>query len=311
MSFLVDIILPVFGTLGLGYVAARCKMFDEAATRGLSLFVFNFAIPLMLFLAIAQTDLPERIPWGYMLSYYIGAVTVFAGGMLVARFIGRRALDAQGVSGLGASFSNTAMLGIPLVIMAYGEAAALPLFILLTCHSLVLLPPATIFVAAHRGSQQSFARMLGHILQGIAATPIIWGLAGGLLFALAGWKVPGPVESIARGLGGAAVPCALFALGASLVRYRIVGQLAEPLALVALKTLVHPVLVWLLATRVFDVPAAWVPVAVTLAALPAGITPYLFAQRYQVCQPQIATTVFVSTVFSVVSLSLLLFVMRG
>jgi hypothetical protein len=56
--------------------------------------------------------------------------------------------------------------------------------------------------------------------------------------------------------------------------------------LVALKTALHPALVWLLATRVFDLPASWTAVAVTLAALPTGINTYLFAQRYQVCAPR-------------------------
>jgi len=63
MELIFGIILPVFGTLGLGYAAARFGVFDEAANRGLSLFVFNFALPLMLFRAIARADLPDALPW--------------------------------------------------------------------------------------------------------------------------------------------------------------------------------------------------------------------------------------------------------
>ncbi|HRP97541.1 MAG TPA: AEC family transporter [Rhodocyclaceae bacterium] len=81
--------------------------------------------------------------------------------------------------------------------------------------------------------------------------------------------------------------------------------------LVALKTIVHPLLVWLLATRVFDVPPLWTMTAVTLAALPAGITPYLFAQRYNACQATTASAVFLSTVLSVLTLTVLLFLLRG
>ena len=73
MDIIFGIILPVFGTLALGYGAARLNLFDEAANRGLSVFVFNFALPLMLFRAIAQVELPESLPWGYLLSYFIGA----------------------------------------------------------------------------------------------------------------------------------------------------------------------------------------------------------------------------------------------
>jgi len=126
MDIIFGIILPVFGTLGLGYVAARSGVFDEAANRGLSVFVFNFALPLMLFRAIAQAELPDAMPWGYLLSYYIGAFGVYALAMLGGRVLFGRRLGEQAVLGLGAGFSNTGMLGIPLVMTAYGPPAALP-----------------------------------------------------------------------------------------------------------------------------------------------------------------------------------------
>lgn len=311
MDIILGIILPIFGTLGIGYAAARFGLFDEAANRGLSVFVFNFAIPLMLFRAVAQTELPEAMPWGFLLSYFIGAFVVFGVAMFIGRTMFARKLDELALMGMASSYSNTAMLGIPLVITAYGPDAALPLFVLIACHSLVLLPPTTILVEASRGAQQSVGKLMWSLLRGVAATPIIWGLSAGLMFALLGVTVPDAIDSIAKGIGSAAAPCALFALGASLTRYRLGGNLREPLTLVALKTLVHPLLVWLLATRVFDVPELWAIVAVTLAALPAGVNPYLFAQRYQVCQATAASTVFMSTLFSVFTLSLLLFVMRG
>ena len=139
MDIIFGIILPVFGTLGLGYAAARHGAFDEAANRGLSLFVFNFALPLMLFRAIAQADLPDAMPWGYLLSYYLGAFGVYALAMIGGRLLFGRRLDEQAVLGLGGGFSNTGMLGIPLVMTAYGPDAALPLFVMIACHSLLLL----------------------------------------------------------------------------------------------------------------------------------------------------------------------------
>ena len=42
----------------LGYGAAKAGVFDEAATRGLSLFVFNFAIPIMLVRTLGRVALP-------------------------------------------------------------------------------------------------------------------------------------------------------------------------------------------------------------------------------------------------------------
>lgn len=310
MELIFGIILPVFGTLGLGYAAARFGVFDEAANRGLSLFVFNFALPLMLFRAIARADLPDALPWGYLLSYYLGAFAVFALAMAAGRVLFGRRLAEQGVLGLGAAFSNTGMLGIPLVMTAFGPSAALPLFVMIACHSLLMLPPTTALIEAGQGGRRSLGTLLLNLVTSVAATPIIWGLSAGLVFALAGFAIPGPLDAVASGLGAAATPCALFALGASLTRYSLGGHLKEPAVLVTLKTVVHPLLVWLLATRVFDVPPLWAMTAVTLAALPSGITPYLFAQRYDACQASIASAVFLSTMLSVLTLTVLLFVLQ-
>ena len=203
MDIIFGIILPVFGTLGLGYAAARHGAFDEAANRGLSLFVFNFALPLMLFRAIAQADLPDAMPWGYLLSYYLGAFGVYALAMIGGRVLFGRRLDEQAVLGLGGGFSNTGMLGIPLVMTAYGPDAALPLFVMIACHSLLLLPPTTALIEAAQGKGEGRGAMLLKLAKSVLGTPIIWGLSCGLAFALLGIEIPGPLDAVAKGLGSA------------------------------------------------------------------------------------------------------------
>src|SRR6056297_2372185 len=59
----VDILLPVFGIVALGFAAARLGWFDDAAREGLSHFVFTFAIPVLLFRTLAGTQLPHTLPW--------------------------------------------------------------------------------------------------------------------------------------------------------------------------------------------------------------------------------------------------------
>ena len=309
MALILDIILPVFGLVMLGFVAAKATWFDEGAIRGLSLFVFNFAIPVMLFRTLAQVELPETIEWGFLLSYYIGALAVFGLGMASAGLLFGRPLEAQGAAGLTAGYSNTVLLGIPLVLTAFGDAAALPLFLLVAFHSLLLFPTATAVIEAGRGRGEGLRRLPLVTAIGLARNPIVAGLALGLGFNLLGLPIPGPVDAVAATLGQAALPCATFAMGASLARYRIAGSLGESAVLIALKTLVHPVLVWLLATRVFSVDPLWASVAVVMAALPTGVNAYLFAQRYGTGIAPAATSVLVSTVIAIGTLTALLAVL--
>ena len=113
MSILLEAVLPVFGLVAVGYAAVRLRWLAEDAVRGLSLFVFNFALPAMLFRTLARTDLPERMEWAFLFSFYGAALIVFGFGMTVVRRGYRRPLVGQGLAGLSASYSNTVLLGIP------------------------------------------------------------------------------------------------------------------------------------------------------------------------------------------------------
>ena len=112
-------------------------------------------------------------------------------------------------------------------------------------------------------------------------------------------------------LGAAAVPSALFAMGASLAGYPLMGEVAPALWLVPLKLVVHPFLAWIIAVPILGLEGVWVPVVVTLAAMPSGVMPYMFAARYDAAPGVAARSVFLSTISSVVTISILLFLFRA
>ena len=303
---ILNIITPVFGVLALGYTAARQRWFDEQAERGLSLFVFNFIIPPLLLRNMAQTELPATMPWGLLFSYYLGTLGVFACGMLAGMSFGRR-LSSQGVFGFSAAFGNTVLIGVPLVLAAFGEAAALPLFLPIAVHSPLLMTLTTVIIELGRGRRGAVLhRVIFNALKGIASNPIMIGLLLGLVINVSGNKLPGPVDAVTKALSQAAMPCALFVTGAALSRHRLAGNLPQALALISIKNMLHPLLVWLLASYVFHLPPLWIKVAVLLAALPTGVNAYLFAQRYNHDIATVTSTIFLSTLLSVLSLSLLL-----
>lgn len=303
MTTLIDIVIPVFGLVVIGYAAAKLHIMDDAATRGLSRFVFNFAIPALLFGTMATTTLPETLEWGLLLSYYIGVIVIYAMGMIVTRVGFGRTLDQQSLLGFGAAFSNTVLLGIPVVLTAFGPAATLPLFLLIAFHGASMFTVVTVLVEVARGRGGRLSALPGTIVKSVAGNPIVAGLAVGLAVNLLDLPVPRPIEAVADALGSAALPCATFAMGAALARYRIAGSVPEATILVVLKTVVHPSLVWLLATQVFDVTALWAAVAAVLAAQPTGVNAYLFAQRYDACVATTATAILMSTALSVLTVS--------
>jgi predicted permease len=311
IAVIADIVAPIFGIVLIGWVAARMGAIDEAAGRGLSLFAFNIAIPVMLVRTLAEAALPPQPEWRFILAYFGGAFANFAlSAHLARRLFGRKGAEPA-IFGITAAFSNTTILGIPLVLEAYGEPAAVPLSLILGFHSALLFTLTTIVAEAGLGAGSSLAAVLLNVIKGLATNPILWGIGAGLALNHLGLALPPTLDRLAATLGAAALPTALFALGVNLSRFRLMGSLREALLLAALKIVAQPLLIWVLARHVFALPPLTVAIAVTIGALPSGINAYLFAARYRAAVPEATSTVLLSTLVSVITVGLLLSALRG
>ncbi|MFO8175926.1 MAG: AEC family transporter [Gemmatimonadota bacterium] len=306
MATLLNTVAPVFGILLLGFLAVRVRMLEEAGVQGLVIFVFNFAIPLLLYRSLATTELPEDIRWSFILSFYGGSFACYFLGMALGRGVFRRNLADQAIFGMSAGFSNTVLMGIPILLTAYGPEATLPIFLLIAFHGPTLMPLTTALIQVGRGGEVSVARQVRTVLWELVRNPIIMGLLLGLAANLAGFALSGGLDRTVELLGSAAIPCALFAMGASLAGYPLMGDVAPALLLGAVKLILHPLLVWVLAVPVFGLDGIWVPVAVTMAAMPSGVNAYLFGARYDAAPGVAARTILLGTVVSVGTISLVL-----
>ena len=278
-------------------------MFGEGAATALASFVFYFAIPVLLFRHMATTALPDAIAWGYLGAFYGGTAVAFGLGMAIARTAFGGPFERQAIIGFGCAFGNSVLLGIPVVLTGLGEAASLPLFLLLAFHSALLFTVITVVLEIGGARREELREVPKKALRGLAGNPILWGLLGGIAFNLLGLTLPGAVERWSALVAGAAVPCALFSMGASLRAYRIAGALRVALVMVALKLVVCPLAVWALATFVFDVPPLWAKVAILLAAMPVGVNVYLFGVRYGAGQAESASAILLSSILSIATLS--------
>ncbi len=271
-SFL--IVLPVFGLIAIGYGARWLKLLRETTGEGLSDFVFVLAIPCLLFKTLATATIPLDQPWGYWISYFAGLAVVWLIAQLVARHLFARKGPELVVSGFAAAQSNTVFVGIPMILKAYGEAGAVPLSLLLAVHLPVTMTAATLLVEG-KGTSPLL------LLKRLFTHPIVVGILLGSAVRPFVGMLPAPFWSIVDLIAGAAVPCALVSLGIALRRYGLAAGIGLPAILSFLKLILHPLIVFLLATKVFAMPVAWAGVAVLFAACPCGINAYLFAERYK------------------------------
>ena len=291
----------------VGYVTASVGWFDQVAIRGLTRFVFDFAVPMLLLRTISTATLPDVIPWDYLASYYLGTFIILLSGLGITRLLWQRTFSQQVINAFSSSFSNTVLLGIPIILLTFGDRAVLPLFIIIGTHGIIMVPLFTIMLEMGKSGRAPIKTVIVRTSYGLFTNPLIIGLLSGLacnLFEITLWK---PLDEMAKLLANSDTSCALFALGATLASFRKNIPWQEVPMIVILKTILHPVVVWGLATLVFSVKEViWIQVLVLLAAQPTGVNPFLFASRYNVGQLVSSGAAFISTIFSIFTLSALL-----
>jgi predicted permease len=214
------------------------------------------------------------------------------------------------VLALAGIFSNTLMIGVPLIGLAYGQAGQVLLFTLISLHALVLLTMATVVLelqmaheqAAVTGRPSQLWRTVAQAIRSALLHPVPLPIIVGLLYAQTGWGLHPVVDKPLQLLGSAFGPIALVLVGITLSQTPIGQNLGAALKLSLVKTVVHPVLMlavgWALGLR-----GLALSVMVVAAALPIGANVFLFSQRYRKEEDTVTAAVAVSTLMSMLGIS--------
>ncbi|WP_413204285.1 AEC family transporter [Rhodospirillum sp. A1_3_36] len=306
MTALLNVALPVFGIILAGYLAGRAKLLGGHAAEALNLFVFYIALPPLLFLAMAQTDLNRIFAWDFIAVYGLSMLTLFLIAALLSRLLFKRTTAEAALAGMGSIFGNTGYMGIPLTITAFGEDMALPAIIATVMNSALVVGGVSALVeGATRGGQGPWI-IAGHVLKSLSRNPLVIGPAAGLIFGALAIPLPAPLITFCEIVGGAAGPCALFAIGLFLVGKPLTASLGEVSVVVALKLLALPALAFLLLPLFPGMDSDWARVLLLMTALPLGANVFVLAMKHDRWILPSSSATLLSTVLSVATVSALL-----
>lgn len=295
--------LPFFGVIALGYWAGRSRFFSEEATAYLTKFVFYFALSAMLFQFAATLSLAEIADAPFVMAYLSASLAVYLLATGVA-FLRGRPMDEAAVEAQCAVIGNVGFLGVPMLVMLLGSAAAGPVLVVLSIDLIVFSSLITILITVSRQGRASWD-MLRKVGLGLLKNPMIVSIALGLIWSTYALPVPGPANEFLVMLGAAATPGALFAIGASLAtksaeRMAVAGWLA------LCKLCLHPAAVAVAALALFDVEPFAAGVMIAAAALPVAGNVYILAQHYGVAPQRVSASILISTTASIVTVSLVI-----
>jgi malonate transporter len=300
MQALLDVILPVFLVIGFGYVSVWGRVFPENGVDALMKFTQHFAIPCLLFQAIANLDLSASLDAGLLLSFYVGAACGFLLGFSGARVLFRRDWEDCVAIGFCCLFSNSVLLGLAINERAYGAEALAGAYTIVAFHSPFCygLGITAMEIARNRG--QPPLVMTRGIARAMFRNALVLAIAAGFAVNLAGITLPTVLVDALDLVIRAALPTALFALGGVLVQYRPEGDARVIFMVCGIALLVHPAITWALGSSL-SVPQDSFKSGVLTAAMAPGINAYIFANMYGRARRVAASSVLVATGASIVT----------
>ncbi|MCB1496788.1 MAG: AEC family transporter [Bauldia sp.] len=306
MSQFLSIILPFLGLIAAGFSAARWLGLPAQGVSGLNLFVYYFALPAWFFQLVAETSFRDLPSWSFLLTTTFATYCAFAIAFSFGALVNRGNVPEATIQGLVGSYANIGYMAPALTVAAFGPLAAAPTALIFTFDSMMLfalVPLMMTLGGTSRTDGRSMARSIG---RRVATHPVIIATVLGVLFSVAGLPLPGPVTSLLDVLRSAAVPVALFSIGAGLVQMSR-GRLApETPVILLVKLVVHPLIVYLLLSWIGGFDIIWVYAAVLMAALPPAANVLALARQYATYERRAAAAVYYGTVASIVTLSVTL-----
>lgn len=310
MGSILTTVLPVFGMIVLGYGLTKSKVFDQASGRGITLFVFDVAIPALLFKTVATMGPQGGAPWGLWIAFFGGLAVTW----IVAAFASRHleGLEASGgaAASMASGFGNLALLGTPLALAHFGKEVAVPLGMILSIHAPILWFAATLHRELGRNSGTfSLSRTARELFYSLATNGIVLALLAGAIWRYGGLGLHPIAQRMLDMLADASVPTALFALGVSLSAHSLRGAWGAMFGLIGLKMVLMPAAVFLFVRFAVELPPLWARVAVLFAAMPTGANAFLFAHRNEESVAAVSGAITLGTGLAAVSASILLYLM--
>ncbi|MBV7454856.1 AEC family transporter [Acidovorax sp. sif1233] len=300
-------LIPVILFIALGFYVGQRGWIRAAAVKDLANLVFMVLTPALLFRTMSTVRIQD-LDFGPVGIYFVAFGIVYAATLALQGFNTLAAARA-----LANTFSNTLMIGVPLVGLVFGDAGLVTLFTLISVHSLILLTAATVVfeLAAARehaaadggggGAHQPLWRMVLQAMRNGIVHPVPLPIIAGLLFAQTGLVVPQVVDKPLLLLGQALGPIALLLVGVTLAFTRVGRHFRAAMRIALVKCVAHPLV---LAALGWALGLSGLPLAVMIvaASLPVGANVFLFAQRYGVAEDEVTASVAVSTALGLVTM---------
>ncbi|MFD1694290.1 AEC family transporter [Roseibium aestuarii] len=311
MQEVISLAFPFFGLIFLGYIAGKVKKLPEEGLSWMSFFIVYVALPALFFRLLSNTPIEQLTDPTFVTATTFMTYTMFALSFCIGVIATKGNIREAAMLGIAGSYSNVGYMGPGLTLAVLGPAATVPTALILSFDNTLMFILAPLMMALGGSGNQSMAHTARTIAVRIFTHPFILATIAGVGAAAIGFKPPEAIDTMLRYLSGAAAPCALFAMGVS-VAIRPAGRIPLELPIVlAVKLVLHPILIFLLLGWIGGMDPIWVATAILMACLPPATNVFVIAQQYGIYVQRASSFVLIGTIASVVTVTAFIFALTG
>ena len=311
MIDVLNLALPYFGLIFLGYFFGKLKKLPEIGLAWMNFFILYVALPALFYRIVAQTPFDQLNNVPFVVATTLATAAAFGLSFAIAMAIGRGDMSGSTIAALAGAYGNIGYMGPGLALATLGPAAAVPVA-LIFCFDFIFLFSITPLLMALSGTEKKSAgAMAFDVIRQIVLHPLILATGLGVLAAAADFEAPVALDRLLEFLHNAAAPAALFTLGVTVALRPLERMPWEVPAVVAVKLLVHPVLALLLLSLFAPFEQSWVYTAVLMAALPPALNVFVLARQYETWVEQASSSVLFGTMASVVTLTAVMWLVKN
>lgn len=310
MSDVGGLVLPFFGLILLGYLAAKLFKAPVEGLAWMNIFILYIALPALFFQLLSKTPIEQLTQGSFILASMLATFLIFA-IMFAGSVILGGSVPESTIKALASAYGNIGFMGPGLALIAFGEEAAVPVALIFCFENVMHFALAPTLMALPGGRNQGDGNLVLAIGRKILLHPFIVATILGVLAAAFHVSTPLALDRMLEIVSRAAAPCALFTMGVTLA-LRPLRRMPKAIGpIVLLKLILHPLLCYTLLSLIGDFPPVWVWTAVLLASLPTATNVYIIAQQYGVWVERASASILVTTVGSVATVTALLYVIRS
>ncbi len=303
MLDILNLALPYFGLIFIGFACGKAKSLPEAGLSWMNFFLLYVSLPALLFGIMSKTPFSELNNPPFLIATTLATMSAFVIAMLAGRFLGALPLREATLAGLAGAYGNIGYMGPGLALALLGAKAAAPTALIFCCDSIFLFSIVPLLIELSDRDHPSLLHAFAVVLKQIVSNPLIMSAAAGALVAALQIHLPVALDRMLQFLQNAAAPTALFVLGVTVALRPFDRMPWEVPGVIAVKLLIHPLVAFGLMLLFGPFAQPWAATAVLMASLPPALNVFVIARQNDTWIKPASVAVLIGTFASVVTLT--------